>query len=417
MTGSTDVGLGLALLSTTAYNYGLIVEKQALGQLPAIGAGRIVSFVASLARSPRWLAGFTLMLFGLAFQVLALIFAPVTLVQPVIASGVAVVLVLSRLVLRERLGRLQYACVAVMALSVVLLALSADGAPAQVGHQVSGVRLAAIAIASCLVALAAAVSALRASGSRHGQPGSGVSFGIATGLLYGVAALAIKGVSGTLLHGHGIGRIVLALASSPYLYVMAACSAAGLLLFQTALQRCRISIVAPVSNVLGSVYFIVAGTWLFHERLPTDPVRLTLRIVGILVACGVVVLLSRQPGPAQPAADDTAGGTRAARARGGRARGGRGGRAGQGEPGARKERLMAFDETLLDILVCPIDKRGLLYFRDEALLYNPRLRRSYRIENGIPVLLAQRAAPVADDEHARLLERARCGAAVGTLAD
>ena len=78
---------------------------------------------------------------------------------------------------------------------------------------------------------------------------------------------------------------------------------------------------------------------------------------------------------------------------------------------------MAFDETLLEILVCPIDKRGLLYFADEALLYNPRLRRSYRIENDIPVLLAQAAAPVPDDEHARLLERARGGAAVGTLAD
>jgi uncharacterized protein len=78
---------------------------------------------------------------------------------------------------------------------------------------------------------------------------------------------------------------------------------------------------------------------------------------------------------------------------------------------------MAFDETLLEILVCPIDKRGLLYFPDEALLYNPRLRRSYRIENDIPVLLAQRAAPVPDDEHARLLERARGGAAVGTLAE
>jgi uncharacterized protein len=75
---------------------------------------------------------------------------------------------------------------------------------------------------------------------------------------------------------------------------------------------------------------------------------------------------------------------------------------------------MALDEALLDILVCPIDKQGLLYFADEALLYNPRLRRSYRIENGIPVMLAQRAAPVADDEHARLLERARSGAAVGT---
>jgi uncharacterized protein YbaR (Trm112 family) len=77
---------------------------------------------------------------------------------------------------------------------------------------------------------------------------------------------------------------------------------------------------------------------------------------------------------------------------------------------------MALDETLLEILVCPIDKRGLLYFADEALLYNPRLRRGYRIENDIPVLLAERALPVTDDEHARLIERARSGAAVGTSA-
>jgi uncharacterized protein YbaR (Trm112 family) len=78
---------------------------------------------------------------------------------------------------------------------------------------------------------------------------------------------------------------------------------------------------------------------------------------------------------------------------------------------------VALDEALLELLVCPIDKRGLLYFADEALLYNPRLRRSYHIENDIPVMLAQRAAPVADDEHARLIERARSGDAVGTSAD
>jgi drug/metabolite transporter (DMT)-like permease len=300
MSGSTDTGLALAFLSATAYNCGLIVEKQALGRLPAIGGGRVVSFVLSLATSPRWLAGFTMMLSGLAFQVLALILAPVTLVQPVIAGGVAIVLVLSRLVLRERLGRGEYACVALMALSVVLLALSADGTPAVVGHQVSGVRLAAVAITSCLLALVAAASALGAGRRKHGRPASGVSYGIATGLLYGVAALAIKALSGALLRGHGITGTVVAALSSPYLYLMAACSAAGLLLFQTALQRCRISIVAPVSNVLGSIYFLVAGTWLFHERLPADPVQLTLRLVGIVVACGVVALLSRQPATAPP---------------------------------------------------------------------------------------------------------------------
>ena len=52
---------------------------------------------------------------------------------------------------------------------------------------------------------------------------------------------------------------------------------------------------------------------------------------------------------------------------------------------------MALEDALLDILVCPIDKRGLLYFADDAVLYNPRLRWLYRIEDGIPLMLANAA--------------------------
>jgi len=298
MTGGTDVGLALALLSATAYNSGLIVEKQALAQMPSISAREIVSVALRLLSAPRWLAGFALMLCGLGFQVLALMLAPVTLVQPLIAGGVVVVLVLSRLVLHEHLDRVQYACVGIMALSVVLLALSAGGASAEVGHHVSGLLLTAVALPSCLAGLMAGASALRAGTRKHRAPVIGVSYGIATGLLYGVAALAIKALSGSLLHSHGVAGTAGAVLSSPYLYVMTGCSALGLVLFQTALQRCRIAIVAPVSNVLGSVYFIVVGTWIFHERLPSDPVQLALRLVGILVTCGVVVQLSRQGGHA-----------------------------------------------------------------------------------------------------------------------
>jgi uncharacterized protein len=39
----------------------------------------------------------------------------------------------------------------------------------------------------------------------------------------------------------------------------------------------------------------------------------------------------------------------------------------------------------------------------DQLLYNPRLRRAYRIEDGIPVLLVDEAIEVGDDEHARLM--------------
>ncbi|HVQ53322.1 MAG TPA: Trm112 family protein [Mycobacterium sp.] len=64
------------------------------------------------------------------------------------------------------------------------------------------------------------------------------------------------------------------------------------------------------------------------------------------------------------------------------------------------------DEKLLSILVCPQD-RGPLLLVDDEFLYNPRLRRAYRIEDGIPVLLVDEAAAVTDEaEHQRMLERA-----------
>jgi uncharacterized protein len=66
------------------------------------------------------------------------------------------------------------------------------------------------------------------------------------------------------------------------------------------------------------------------------------------------------------------------------------------------------DETLLSILVCPVD-RGPLVLVDDAdggLLYNPRLHRAYRIEDGIPVLLVDEAREVDDEEHVRLIARA-----------
>ena len=66
------------------------------------------------------------------------------------------------------------------------------------------------------------------------------------------------------------------------------------------------------------------------------------------------------------------------------------------------------DDKLRSILVCPDDGGPLLLIGDDELLYNPRLRRAYRIEDGIPVLLVDEAAAVTDDsEHERLLSRAK----------
>jgi uncharacterized protein len=67
---------------------------------------------------------------------------------------------------------------------------------------------------------------------------------------------------------------------------------------------------------------------------------------------------------------------------------------------------VALDDKLLSILVCPQD-RGPLLLVDDEYLYNPRLHRAYRIDDGIPVLLIDEAVAITDDaEHQRLLERA-----------
>ena len=290
MSAASYTGIPLALLATTAYNVGLILEKRALGQMPTLDVRRVLQVLASLLTSRAWLAGFALMLTGLACQTIVLTFEPVSVVQPVLASGVTLVLVLSRLVLRERLRPGETWCVVAIAVSVVLLALSASGAEAS--HHASPGWTAAVMVPAVVVGLLVAAGSLRAR--RYGVPAAAVWAGVGTGLLYGVAALAIKALSGVLVRHQTVADLVIGVLTSPYLYVLVGSSAVAMLLFQAALQAGRASIVVPVSGVTGSTYFIIAGTWLFHEHLPASPGRLVLRLAGIALAVLVLVVLGRQ---------------------------------------------------------------------------------------------------------------------------
>ncbi|ORW15992.1 protein YcaR in KDO2-Lipid A biosynthesis cluster [Mycolicibacter nonchromogenicus] len=65
-------------------------------------------------------------------------------------------------------------------------------------------------------------------------------------------------------------------------------------------------------------------------------------------------------------------------------------------------------QDLLDILVCPADSGPLLLVQRSGAhaLYNPRLRRAYRIDDDIPVLLVDESEAIGDDEHAVLIAQA-----------
>ncbi|MDX5572353.1 Trm112 family protein [Streptomyces sp. ID01-9D] len=71
------------------------------------------------------------------------------------------------------------------------------------------------------------------------------------------------------------------------------------------------------------------------------------------------------------------------------------------------------DDPLLALLACPLDKGPLSLLPEEAAeqaLYNPRLRLSYPIVDGIPQLLPSSGRKVSADDHERLLSRLKASA-------
>lgn len=59
------------------------------------------------------------------------------------------------------------------------------------------------------------------------------------------------------------------------------------------------------------------------------------------------------------------------------------------------------NHKLLEILVCPVCKSGLLYRKEAQELLCPACRMAYPIIDDIPVMLPENARPLETDEHAR----------------
>jgi uncharacterized protein YbaR (Trm112 family) len=56
------------------------------------------------------------------------------------------------------------------------------------------------------------------------------------------------------------------------------------------------------------------------------------------------------------------------------------------------------DPKLLELLVCPVTKTRLDYVRDRQELVSRAARLAYPIRDGIPIMLADEARELADDE-------------------
>lgn len=287
-------GIILAVAATIIYNLGFILEKRALDRLPAIEAHHLRQLARTLFTAPAWLAGFLLICGGLVLQVLVLSLEPLTVAQPLQACGIVVTILFSRLVLHERLGHAELTCIGVIAVAVLLLSLSIGHGPGgEAGTRASGAAIAVAALPACLAVPVIYYRAHRAPRRRRRYRVTGVSYGCCAGLVYGFAGVALKALSATLFAvPHSRDALLAAALTSPYLYVMLVSSAAGMCLFQVALQRSPASVVMPISLVISTGYLIVIGSWLFREQLPAGPVPLAMRLGGGAAALAVPVILT-----------------------------------------------------------------------------------------------------------------------------
>ena len=84
------LGLMLAFISAIAVNWAYAREHDAAAAMPAFSPRRPVRFVSLLLGNRRWLGGFATETAGWLVYVAALRLAPISLVQAICASGIAV---------------------------------------------------------------------------------------------------------------------------------------------------------------------------------------------------------------------------------------------------------------------------------------------------------------------------------------
>jgi hypothetical protein len=240
-----------------------------------------------LARRPVWLLGLTSMMLGFAFQVSALHFGPLALVQPILALELLFVFGYMAVPGRSRVAVRPRDWLAAVAMSAgigsfVGVASPSRGrldAPASVWWPVGLVTLG-------LVVLALTVTYGPRRRRLASGPGRAAVLGAATGISWGFVAAVIKELSSRL--GEGISAVT----TGWPLYVLIVTGAATLLLSSHALAVGPLAASQPGFTILDPLWASLLGLVLFDEHVQTGALHLFLEALLLAVIVGGVAALS-----------------------------------------------------------------------------------------------------------------------------
>jgi drug/metabolite transporter (DMT)-like permease len=250
----------------------------------ATTAGFDIGLIFRLARRPVWLLGVGSMILGFVFQVTALRYGPLALVQPILALELIFVFGYMAVIGARRVQRRDWLAAVAMSAGLGLFLLLADPSG---GRPHAPARLWWVAGLATLAAVAAALAVSSGLGRPAPPPAArrAAVLGAATGTAWGFVAAVIKEFSSHL--GNGIGP--LATNWSPY--VLICVGAATLLLAAQALAAGPLAASQPGFTILDPLVATLLGIFLFSENIQASIPRLAGEVAALaILAAGVSVL-------------------------------------------------------------------------------------------------------------------------------
>ncbi|HET7121937.1 MAG TPA: hypothetical protein VFI17_11910 [Solirubrobacterales bacterium] len=268
------LGIICAIGASALYNTSIALQALEAREVPHEHSLR-PSLLGRLIRNRRWLGATALGLAGWPLEIVALLLAPLTVVQPCLTSGLVLLLWLGATRLGERPGRRELFAVAAIVAGVAGVALAAPERTTD--HAGTG----AIALALVVVAL----PVLAPYGFRH-RAGIAATLAIfSAGCGYAWTAVASKLLTDELAAGA-------VLAGALWLATAAVSEGLALLSEMSALQRRPATHVAPAMFATQVLVPVVLAPLIFGESWSGTPLGGAVLVASMAVAVAGTVLLA-----------------------------------------------------------------------------------------------------------------------------
>lgn len=256
-------------------------------------ARRLPRLLASMIASPWWLAGLVFDVATIAFQVFALRYGDLSVVQPVLCVSLLISLVLNHLLDRTRIRKTEVALgLLLIGGLVVFLASSGSLGPQgeeAIGRKVPGIILSAVAA----LAVLACVGIARRVGGRHRAR----ALAVVTAIMYVAMAGCIK--SSTRIADL---RGWQALLTSWQLWGVIGCAVGAMIAQQIAYGAAPLAQSLPVVASLDPLFAVTLGVVVYGEALRHGPLDLGLEFVGLATLLLGVLGISRLSAAVEQAA-------------------------------------------------------------------------------------------------------------------